>query len=222
MKNSIFTKKHILRFFFEIMIIFIGLSLSLWVAEIKEQDDRKEQVIQNLSIIRNNIHQDTIAFDVEMIHLNEAVNIEYNFLYNNLALNDSTYTLLFEALNYRCLVEKNQAGYEMLMNMQVPKHFFKNPLNVKIIDFYDSDYSVLATAINIDNERLATITPQLLQLPIPSQFSLEKVDKELLTSLVYLDYNTKNDIRFQYILIMESARKILKELENKDIKEFKN
>lgn len=93
MKKSFFTKNHILRFFFEIVIIFIGLSLSFWVAEIKEQNDRRESVAQNFSIIRNNIHKDTIAFDVEMMHLNKSINIEHEFLYNNLELNDSTYKL---------------------------------------------------------------------------------------------------------------------------------
>lgn len=116
-----------------------------------------------------------------------------------------------QLINYRCLVEKNQDGYEMLTNMQTPKNFFKDPLNIKIIDFYDSYYSVLTKAI-------ATITPKMLELPIPSHFSLNKIDRDLLTNLVYLDYNTKNDIRFQYILIMEAARTILNELEQKHIK----
>ena len=60
----------------------------------------------------------------------------------------------------------------------------------------------------------------MLELPIPSQFSITNIDRELLTRLIFLDYNTKTEIRFQYILIMESARKILSDLEKKHIKEF--
>ncbi len=220
--TSKISKNHIIRFIFEIIIIFIGLSLSFWVEELKQQNDRKDNIQETLSIIRNNIHQDTLAFDVELEYLNDHRMVEYYFLNNNVELTDSLYQLLYESLNYRCIVEKNQAGYEMLMNIQLPKNFFKNPLNIEIVDFYDSDYSSLATVVSTQNQKLTTSHHFITSFPIPTENTdFTNFDKKLFKRLIYLDYQAKSDIRIQYVLIMESARNILRNLEKQQVQEFR-
>lgn len=219
MKYFKFSKSYFIRLFFEIIIIFIGLTLSFLVQEKKEYNDRKDNIFQNLSIISNNIHQDTIAFDVEMMLLEQSLNVQETFLDNGI-LNDSIYALLFESLNYRCVVEKNQAGYEMLMHMQIPKDFFNDLLNVQIIDFYDSDYSSLKEVVKIQNEKLAILNIHIISLPIPKNFDIQNINTTLLTNLIFQDYQSKKKIQLQYILIIDEARNILEKLEKKHIKEY--